>query len=176
MPPNQDPILEPLQLKSITFRNRIMSTSHTCGLEQEGGMPAEVYQRHHIEKVKGGIGLTMFGGSAYVTEDSTWTAGQLDMSHDRIIPYLESFSSRVHAEGAAIMIQLTHLGRRGEPLSMNWLPTEAPSVVRETRHRSFPKEMDRHDIDRIVTAFGHSASRAKQGVLDGLETMVGGHI
>lgn len=173
---NKDPLLEPLTLNSVTFRNRIMSTSHACGLEQEGGMPAEVYQRYHVEKAKGGIGLTMFGGSAYVAEDSTWAAGQLNMSHDRIIPYLESFSSRVHAEGAAIMIQLTHLGRRGEPLSMNWLPTVAPSVVRETGHRSFPKEMDRHDIDRIVAAFGQSARRAKQGGLDGLETMVGGHL
>ncbi|MEJ2177189.1 MAG: N-methylproline demethylase, partial [Gammaproteobacteria bacterium] len=88
---NKDPLLEPLTLNSVTFRNRIMSTSHACGLEQEGGMPAEVYQRYHVEKAKGGIGLTMFGGSAYVAEDSTWAAGQLNMSHDRIIPYLESF-------------------------------------------------------------------------------------
>ncbi|MGB5705928.1 MAG: hypothetical protein WBM41_03800 [Arenicellales bacterium] len=176
MSKNKDPLLEPLQLKSIVFRNRIMSTSHACGLEQDGGMPAEVYQRYHIEKARGGIGLTMFGGSAYVAEDSTWASSQLNMSSDRIIPSLELFSSRVHAEGAAIMIQLTHLGRRGEPLSMNWLPTVAPSVVRESGHRSFPKEMDQHDIARIVTAFGESARRAKQGGLDGLETMVGGHL
>ena len=176
MQSNQDPLLDPLRLKSKVIRNRVMSTSHACGLEAEGGMPAEVYQRYHVEKARGGIGLTMFGGSAFVSEDSTWAAGQLDMTHDRVIPYLESFSSRVHAEGAAIMIQLTHLGRRGEPLSMNWLPTVGPSVVRETGHRSFPKEMDGHDIKRIVSAFGQSARRAKLGGLDGLETMVGGHL
>ena len=139
-------------------------------------MPAETYQRYHEEKALGGIGLTMFGGSAYVSEDSTWTSGQLNMSVDRIIPYLESFSTRVHDAGAAIMIQLTHLGRRGKTNTQNWLPTMAPSVARETGHRSFPREMDRYDIRRVVTAFGDAAFRASQGGLDGMETMVGGHL
>ena len=153
-----------------------MSTSHACGLEEDGGMPKEKYQRYHEEKARGGIGLTMFGGSAYVSEDSTWTSGQLNMSSDRIIPYLQSFSSRIHDAGAAIMMQLTHLGRRGETNTQNWLSTIAPSVVRETGHRSIPREMDRHDIERVIQAFGRAASRAEQGGLDGMETMIGGHL
>ncbi len=118
----------------------------------------------------------MFGGSAYIDADSTWATGQLNMSADRIIPYLQSFSQRVHAEGAAIMIQLTHLGRRGETNTQNWLPTIAPSMIRESGHRSFPREMDLHDIQRVVKAFGDAAERAKLGGLDGMETMVGGHL
>lgn len=173
---DRDPLLTPLSIRNATFRNRIMSTSHACGLEEEGGMPAGKYQAYHEAKAKGGIGLTMFGGSAYVAPDSTWASGQLDMSGDRIVPYLERLSARVHDAGAGIMIQLTHLGRRGEAMSQNWLPTVAPSVVRETGHRSFPREMDRHDIDRIVRAFGDAAYRAKQGGLDGMETMIGGHL
>ena len=173
---SRDPLLTPFQIRNTTFRNRIMSTSHACGLEEEGGMPAERYQRYHEAKAKGGIGLTMFGGSAYVAADSTWASGQLNLSTDRVIPYLEQFSARIHEAGAGIMIQLTHLGRRGESLSQNWLPTVAPSVVRETGHRSFPREMDRHDIARIVRAFGDAAWRAKVGGLDGMETMVGGHL
>ncbi len=153
-----------------------MSTSHACGLEQDGGMPGETYQRYHLEKARGGLALTMFGGSSYVAEDSTWKSGQLNMSTDRIVPYLQSFSDRIHGEGCAIMIQLSHLGRRGEANTINWLPTVAPSVMREIGHRSFPREMDKHDIGRIVKGFGDAAYRAKQGGLDGLETMVGGHL
>jgi 2,4-dienoyl-CoA reductase-like NADH-dependent reductase (Old Yellow Enzyme family) len=176
MTDTKDPLLQSLTIKGVEIRNRIMSTSHACGLEEEGAMPAETYQRYHEEKALGGIGLTMFGGSAYVAEDSTWASGQLNMSVDRIIPYLESFSTRVHDAGAAIMIQLTHLGRRGETNTQNWLPTMAPSVARETGHRSFPREMDQYDIRRVVTAFGDAAYRARQGGLDGMETMVGGHL
>lgn len=174
--PRSDPLLEPLRLKGLTLKNRVMSTSHACGLGDENHMPGETYQRYHLEKARGGLALTMFGGSSYVAEDSLWASGQLNVATDAVIPYLRQFSERIHAEGAAIMIQITHLGRRGETNTQNWLPTMAPSVVREIGHRSIPREMDRHDIDRVVKAFGDAASRAQDGGLDGLETMAHGHL
>ena len=176
MNPSNDPLLQPFKIKNLTLKNRVMSTSHACGLEDENQMPGETYQRYHVEKARGGLALTMFGGSSYVAEDSTWSSGQINIGSDDIIPYLQSFSQRVHAEGAAIMMQITHLGRRGEAATHSWLPTVAPSMVRETGHRTFPKEMDHHDIKRIIQAFGDAAARAEAGGLDGLETMIGGHL
>ena len=61
-----DPLLQPFRLKHLVLRNRIMSTSHACGLA-EGGMPSERYQRYHEAKAKGGLALTMFGGSSNVS-------------------------------------------------------------------------------------------------------------
>ena len=55
-----DPLLSPFQLKHLTLKNRVMSTSHACGLEEEDGMPAETYQRYHEEKARGGLALTAF--------------------------------------------------------------------------------------------------------------------
>ena len=65
----KDPLLRPLKIGHVQFRNRIMSTSHASGLEV-GGMPEEAYQRYHEEKARGGIGLSMFGGSSNVDRDS----------------------------------------------------------------------------------------------------------
>ena len=152
-----------------------MSTSHACGLE-EGGMPKERYQRYHEEKAKGGIGLTMFGGSSNVAPDSPSVFQQLYVGDDEVIPYLQQFSERVHKHGAAIMCQITHLGRRGEPYQGHWLPTIGPSAIRETLHRSFPKEMDDHDIARVVSAYGAAARRCKEGGLDGIETLGNSHL
>jgi 2,4-dienoyl-CoA reductase-like NADH-dependent reductase (Old Yellow Enzyme family) len=152
-----------------------MSTSHACGLEEDG-MPAERYQRYHEEKAKGGIALTMFGGSSNVAPDSPSIFRQLNVGEDRIIPYLQQFSERIHRHGAALMCQITHLGRRGDPYAGNWLPTIGPSPIRETLHRSFPKEMDEHDIARVVKAYGMAARRCKEGGLDGIETLAGGHM
>ena len=171
-----DPILQPFRLKHLVLKNRIMSTSHACGLEDTGGLPGERYQRYHEEKALGGLALTMFGGSSYVDKDSTWASAQLNVSDDRIIPYLQSFANRIHAYGTALMIQITHLGRRGEPNSQNWLPTVAPSPIRETGHRSIPREIDTEDIRRIVKAFGEAAWRCKEGGLDGVEVMTAGHL
>ena len=170
-----DPLLAPLKIRHLTLRNRIMSTSHACGLE-ENGMPTERYQLYHAEKAKGGLALTMFGGSSNVAPDSPNIFRQLNVGTDEVIPHLQQFSERVHAHGAAIMCQITHLGRRGEPYASNWLPTIAPSPIRETLHRSFPKEMDEYDIARVIKSYGAAAKRCQEGGLDGIETLAGGHL
>lgn len=160
--PIKDPLLRPFSLKHLVLKNRVMSTSHACGLDEEG-VPGDRYQAYHEEKAKGGIALTMFGGSSNVAPDSPSVFQQLYVGDDRIIPYLQQFSERIHGYGTALMCQITHLGRRGDPHAGNWLPTIAPSRVRETLHRSFPKEMDEHDIDRVVKAYGAAAKRCKEG-------------
>jgi 2,4-dienoyl-CoA reductase-like NADH-dependent reductase (Old Yellow Enzyme family)/thioredoxin reductase len=170
-----DPLLQPLRLKGLLLRNRIMSTSHAATLD-EAGMPGERYQLYHEAKAKGGLALTMFGGSSMVSKDSSWGGGQIDVSRDGIVPYLQAFSSRIHGHGAAIMCQISHLGRRADATAMNWLPTLAPSRIRETRHRNFPREMDLSDIKRIVADYAAAALRCKDGGLDGVETVTGGHL
>ena len=170
-----DPLLQPYTIKHITFRNRIMSTSHSEGYSDKG-MPKEALQRYHEEKARGGIALTMFGGSSNVSPDSPDVFGQLNFGVDEVIPYLQNFSRRIHQHGAKIMVQITHLGRRGSATVGPWLPTIAPSPLRETVHRNVPKEMDIYDIKRVIREYGDAAARCKEGGLDGLETMTGGHL
>jgi len=171
----RDPLFQPLKIRHLTLKNRIMSTSHASGMDDDA-MPGERYQRYHEEKAKGGLALTMFGGSSNVAPDSPSTFDQLRVDDDRVIPYFQQFSERIHAQGAALMCQITHLGRRGDPTADNWLPTLAPTSVRETLHRSIPREIDEDDIKRIVKAFGQAARRCYEGGLDGLETHAGAHL
>ncbi|WP_025602659.1 NADH:flavin oxidoreductase [Burkholderia sp. WSM2230] len=172
---SSDPLLQPLTIRQLVLRNRVMSTSHASRLI-EGEFPQEVYQRYHEEKARGGIGLTMFGGSSNVSIDSPNTFQQINMGVDEVVPHLQRFSERVHAHGAALMCQITHLGRRGDPYAEPWLPMPAPSTRRETLHRAIPQAMSDHDIKRIVSDFGRAAKRCMQGGLDGLETHAGGHL
>jgi 2,4-dienoyl-CoA reductase-like NADH-dependent reductase (Old Yellow Enzyme family)/thioredoxin reductase len=174
-PAANDPLLQPLTVGHVTFKNRIMSTSHACGLDKDG-YPQEAYQAYHEEKAKGGLALTMFGGSSNVAPDSPNTFRQLHLGNDGCIPHLQRFADRIHAHGCAIMCQITHLGRRGDPYGDHWLEMIGPSPVRETRHRAIPREMDQYDIDRVVKAFGDTAARCKEGGLDGIETLFGGHL
>ena len=174
-PMSSDPLLQPFTIKHLTLKNRIMSTSHAISYGEDS-MPQERYQLYHEEKAKGGIGLTMFGGSSNVSPDSGSVFGQLSVGHDRIIPHFREFSERVHRHGAALMCQITHLGGRSHWRSDNWLPTVSPSRYREPSHRGFTKEMDRHDIARIVRQFGDAAWRCKEGGLDGCEVHVHGHL
>lgn len=172
---SRDPLLQPLTIGKTTFRNRILSTSHACGLQVDG-FPQEAYRAYHEEKARGGVALSMFGGSSNVDVDSPNIFSQLDVGTDAIIPHLRRFSERMHAEGAALMCQITHLGRRADPYAQDWLPAIGPSPIRETLHRAIPREMDEEDIARVVAAYADAARRCEEGGLDGIETLAAGHI
>lgn len=173
--PTNDPLLQPFRLKHLVLRNRIMSTSHASRLTQDT-FPQEVYQRYHEEKARGGLALTMFGGSSNVSIDSPNTFGQIDMGTDGVVPHLRRFSDRIHGHGAALMCQITHLGRRGDAYAEPRLPMIAPSAIRETLHRAIPQVAGDADIRRVVADFGRAARRCVEGGLDGLETLAGGHL
>ena len=170
-----DPLLQPFQLRHLTLRNRIMSTSHEPAYAEDA-KPKLRYQLYHEEKAKGGIALSMFGGSANVAPDSPPVFGQLDVGQDDIIPWFRQLADRLHAHGAATMVQLTHMGRRTVSDDGDWLPTISASSVREPAHRSFPKEMESADIRRVVASFAEAARRCQEGGLDGLEVMANGHL
>ena len=170
-----DPLLQPFRLKHLTLKNRIMSTSHASGMVGDG-MPRERYQRYHEAKAKGGLALTMFGGSSNVSPESAWGLPQINLYDDRVVEHFQRFSQRIHAHGAALMCQVSHVGGRGEPYAGAALAPIGPSPMRETLHRAFAKEMDEHDIARVVADFGEAAARCKEGGLDGIETFAGAHL
>ena len=170
-----DPLLQPFRLKHVTFRNRIMSTSHACGLAVDG-MPAERYQLYHEAKARGGIALTMFGGSSNVSPDSQWNFPHLNLHDERIVEHFRRFSERIHVHGAHLMCQVSHVGGRGEPYAGARLAPIGPSPVRETLHRAFAREMNEHDIARVVADYARAAERCREGGLDGMETLTGAHL
>jgi 2,4-dienoyl-CoA reductase-like NADH-dependent reductase (Old Yellow Enzyme family)/thioredoxin reductase len=172
---SNDPLLQPFRLKHLSLRNRVMSTSHAISYGEDA-KPTDRYQRYHEEKAKGGIALTMFGGSTNVSADSASVFGQLHAGSDDVIPHFQAFAERIHKHGAALMVQLSHLGARTHWRADHWLPVVAPSRFREPLHRAIAREMDREDILRIVRDFGQAARRCREGGLDGLEVLAHGHL
>ncbi|MBY5828711.1 N-methylproline demethylase (plasmid) [Rhizobium ruizarguesonis] len=172
---SNDPLLQPYQLKHLTLRNRIIVTSHEPAYPEDG-MPKERYRAYTVERAKGGVALTMTAGSAAVSRDSPPVFNNLLAYKDEIVPWIREMTDAVHEEGAAIMIQLTHLGRRTRWDKGDWLPVVAPSHHREASHRSFPKKMEDWDIERIIKDFADAAERMKAGGMDGVELEAYGHL
>jgi 2,4-dienoyl-CoA reductase-like NADH-dependent reductase (Old Yellow Enzyme family) len=170
-----DPLLQPFQLKHLRLKNRFLSTSHEPAYA-EHGKPGLRYQLYQEEKAKGGVALSMFGGSSNIAPDSPSLFGQIYVGDDEIIPYFQQLAARLHRYGTAVMCQITHLGRRAVWDSGHWLPTIAPSPVREPAHRAVPKEMEIADIQRVIKAYGAAARRCKEGRLDGVEIEAYGHL
>ncbi|EJT02342.1 NADH:flavin oxidoreductase [Rhizobium sp. CCGE 510] len=172
---SNDPLLQPYQLKHLKLRNRIIVTSHEPAYPEDG-MPKEKYRAYTVERAKGGVALTMTAGSAAVSRDSPPVFNNLLAYKDEIVPWIREMTDAVHEEGAAIMIQLTHLGRRTRWDKGDWLPVLAPSHHREASHRAFPKKLEDWDIERIIKDFADAAERMKAGGMDGVELEAYGHL
>jgi 2,4-dienoyl-CoA reductase-like NADH-dependent reductase (Old Yellow Enzyme family) len=139
-------------------------------------MPKDRYRLYHVERAKGGVALTMTAGSAIVSADSPPAFGNLYAYKDEIVPWLKKLADECHAYGTAVMIQLTHLGRRTAFAQGDWLPVIAASRVREAAHRSFPKQMEDWDIERVIKDYADAAERMVAAGLDGFELECYGHL
>ncbi|NSY36650.1 NADH:flavin oxidoreductase [Leisingera sp. ANG59] len=172
---SKDPLLQPYQLKHLTLRNRIMTTSHEPAYPEDG-MPKARYAAYHAERAKAGVALTMTAGSAAVSRDSPPVFNNILAYKDEVVPWIRNLTDQVHEHGAAVMIQLTHLGRRTGWNKGDWLPSVSSSRHREPAHRSFPKLAEDWDITRIISDFADAAERMKKGGMDGIELQVYGHL
>lgn len=163
-----DALLKPLRLKHLTLRNRVMSSAHEPSYTEQARL-TERYVRYHEEKARGGLALTFFGGSCCVSPDSPASFGQLACMDEAVVPVFQAFAARVHAQGAALMIQLTHMGRRTRWDVGDWLPPVSSGTRREPAHRAWPKCMDLHDIRRVQRDFAAAVRRCREAGLDGVE-------
>ena len=174
-PSRRDPVLEPFEIKGVRLKNRILSTAHAPSYVEDG-KPQQRYRLYHEEKAKGGLAMSMFGGSTTTATDSPSAFGQINAATDAIIPYFRELAAVVQRHDCKIMCQITHMGRRTCDDVADWMPTIAPSPVRERQHRSFPKAMEDHDFTRAFKAYANGARRCKEGGLDGCEVIAWGHL
>jgi 2,4-dienoyl-CoA reductase-like NADH-dependent reductase (Old Yellow Enzyme family)/thioredoxin reductase len=172
---NNDPLLQPYRLKHLTLRNRIITTSHEPAYPEEG-MPKKLYRAYHVERAKAGVAMTMTAGSAAISRDSPPVFNNILAYKDEVVGWMKDLTDECHEHGAAVMIQLTHLGRRTRWDKGDWLPVVSPSHNQEPAHRAFPKKLEIWDIERIVRDYADAAERMQAAGLDGIELQAYGHL
>ncbi len=172
---SNDPLLQPYRLKHLTLRNRIMTTSHEPAYPEDG-MPKDRYRAYHVERAKAGVAMTMTAGSASVSRDSPPVFNNVLVWKDEVVGWMKKLADECHDQGCAVMIQLTHLGRRTGWDKGAWLPSVSSTRDREPAHRRFPKLAEDWDIARIIEDFADAAERMKLAGLDGVEIMTHGHL
>lgn len=172
---SNDPLLQPYKLKHLTLRNRIMTTSHEPAYPEDG-LPKDRYRAYHVERAKAGIAMTMTAGSASVSRDSPPVFNNILVWKDEVVDWMKKLADECHDHGAAVMIQLTHLGRRTGWDKGAWLPAVSSTADREPAHRRFPKLAEDWDIARIIGDFADAAEKMKAAGLDGVEIMTHGHL
>ncbi len=151
-----------------------MTTSHEPAYPEDG-MPKERYRLYHLERREGGVALTMTAGSATVSRDSPPVFNNVLAYKDEVVGWMKRLTDDCHEAGAAVMIQLTHLGRR-----TRWDKGDCFRRRRRPLARAFaprlPKIIEDWDIARIIEDYADAAERMKEAGLDGVEFECYGHL
>ncbi|GAA4010450.1 NADPH-dependent 2,4-dienoyl-CoA reductase [Streptomyces marokkonensis] len=161
-------VFRPLAIAGLTVPHRIVMGAMHLNLEtldDDGAALAAFY----AERVRGGAGLVVTGGSA-VNPAGSGGPGYGVLDDERHRSALRRAVDAVHDAGGLIALQLFHAGRYapagpdgGEPL--------APSAVYSRFSRTAPRAMTEEEVAGTVAAFGRGARAACALGFDAVEVM-----
>src|SRR4051812_40179819 len=166
-------LFEPLQLRDVSLRNRIV-VSPMCQYSSEDGFANEWHFVHLGSRAVGGAAL-VFTEAAAVTPEGRISPQDLGIWKDEHLPEHARIVRFVEAQGAVAGMQLAHSGRKGSTQQPwkgsralrpgedgGFRPIYAPSPVPFRPDDPVPEALDARGIARIVNAFADAAARAIQ--------------
>jgi 2,4-dienoyl-CoA reductase-like NADH-dependent reductase (Old Yellow Enzyme family) len=164
-------LFQPLTLRGVTARNRIM-LSPLCEYSAREGMANEWHLVHLGARAIGGAGIVCTEAAA-VEARGRITPRCLGIWNDAQRDALRPIATFIAAQGAVPGIQLAHAGRKAStrvpwegrrPLTPEegaW-PTLAPSPLPFEPDHPAPREMTAGQIGEVVAAFAAAARRARE--------------
>lgn len=172
-------LLAPLQVGSITLKNRIMMAALTRNRAPDT-YPTELMKDYYVQRVQGGAGLIVTEGILITRQGSEWpyAPGIWDEKH---VSGWKNITDAVHAAGGRIYAQLWHLGRVSHPDApeqiLAGVPVYAPSAIsaRGGKFRHLPGQPGYvtptaiEDPSILVEQFKQAAVNAKEAGFDGVE-------
>jgi hypothetical protein len=168
VPPAYPRLFSPLRIGSTTIRNRTIFAGHGSRFVDWHSFHLNERQAHYLaERARGGVGM-IIQGSSMVHPTGLAAAGVNEVWSDASIPSYARITEAVHAGGAQIFGQLSHLGRQGHGFATHrelW----APSAVPDPASRIVPHAMDARDIDELVACYRSAARRLRSAGFDGVE-------
>ena len=161
-------LFQPLKIRGVVLKNRIMSSGHDTTLPTDG-LVNEALLAYHAARVKGGAGLIV-SQVAGVHETARYTSHMLMATEDDCIAGYRRLADLCHADGCILFSQLFHPGREIMEGGDGLLTVAyAPSVSPNERFRVMPRALDKRMIDEIVAGYGAAARRMHAAGVDGVE-------
>jgi 2,4-dienoyl-CoA reductase-like NADH-dependent reductase (Old Yellow Enzyme family)/thioredoxin reductase len=157
----------PIDVGPFQLRNRIISTAHTTVYNLDG-LVSDQEIAYHAGKARGGIALSVTGSTTVHPSGGAPQMHVLVNFDDGVIPGYRRLAEAMHAHGARMMVQLTHLAS-GFSSEHSGHPTWAPSQLMGEFARELPHVMTRLEIEILLEMFYKAAVRVRAGGLDGVE-------
>lgn len=172
-------LFEPLPLRGITMRNRIV-VSPMCQYSSTDGFATDWHLVHLGQFAVGGAAV-VFTEATAVTSAGRISPRDLGLWSDEHIPMLARIARFVVEHGAVFGMQLSHAGRKAStarpwegggpvtPESGGWSPILAPSAIPFTDGYQTPEALTPDGIAGVVRAFADAAHRASEAGVQFIE-------
>ena len=160
-------LFSPIAIKGMALANRIAMAPMASELADERGAVTREHIDHYVERAQAGVGLIIVEHS-YVEPAGRWSARQMGIWHDDLVPGLKSLAAAIQAAGARVALQITHAGGCADRAVTGCDPL-APSAVVHARGKETPREMAAQDFDRVAAAFAAAARRCREAGFDAVE-------
>ena len=163
-------LFSPLQIRNITFRNRI-TISPMCEYSATDGFSNDWHLVHLGSRAVGGAGLIITEAVA-VSAEGRISPKDLGIWDDAHIAGLKRITDFISAQGTVPGIQLAHAGRKSStdvpwngmhlvtPENGGWKEIYAPSAIPFNEKYGQPIALTKEDIKRLIQDFKTAASRA----------------
>jgi 2,4-dienoyl-CoA reductase-like NADH-dependent reductase (Old Yellow Enzyme family) len=171
-------LFSPLQIKSITFKNRI-AISPMCQYSAEDGFANDWHLVHLGSRATGGSGLIIQEATA-VSPEGRISPSDLGIWSDDHIKKLQSITKFIIRQDSVPGIQLAHAGRKAS-VSSPWYgnkklaqnqggwETFAPSAIGYHDNEQTPTALDSTGIKKVISDFKLATRRAEQAGYQVLE-------
>jgi NADPH2 dehydrogenase len=153
-------LLDPLKVKGLTFKNRIVMPPMQTGRATVKGAVTDRLIGFYVRR-SAALGLLIVE-HCYVSAGGRLSLKQLGIYDDELIRGLQKLAGSVHAVGTPVVVQISHAGGVA---NRNVIGTEpaGPSATGKTR------ELTRSEIEGLVEEFAVAAERAIKAGFDGVE-------
>ena len=152
---------EPLELRSVRLRNRLVATAHASGLVQDG-LPVAGDAEYWGRLAAGGAAMLIGGGTVTAPESAPRRGNILEAWRPEAVEPLRRRVDAIHAEGGVAVCQLVHLGRETLGADSYYSPI-APSAIRSPREPTAPRAMLEREVAAMVDGFRVSAAQLARG-------------
>lgn len=165
-------IFEPLTIRRMTMKNRIMMTPMGTNYGEQSGEMSFLHINYYEQRAKGGTGLIMVENASVDSPEGSNGTTQLRIDHDNYLPRLFKLTETIHKHGTCIGIQINHAGASAQSARTNMQPVSASDVPSKTGGE-IPRPLAKDEILRIVKKYGEAAKRAQVAGFDCVEIHAG---
>lgn len=162
-------LFTPVTLGPLTLRNRSIRSAAFESM-CPGNVPSPQLLDYHRSVAAGGVGMTTVAYAA-VTRSGLSFDRQLWMRPE-IVPGLRELTDAVHAEGAAVSIQLGHCGNMSHKSICGCLPVGASSGF-NLYSPTFVRGLRADELPEMAKAYGQSVCLAREAGFDAVEIHAG---